>query len=157
MGIVSSVKAQDNHDQADGSRYVQEFHTDAAGRVHRFEYRWRAGIDRDAIMAARAAQVAEAVDDAEVESALESDVAPNIVQQTGAQFLVRLREKYRNSNKERAAKIARWIVRRLDAGHVTETQIRNVFNLDAGQWATLESRLRTLAATLDSLESAEGE
>lgn len=157
MGIISSVKAQDNHDQADGSRYVQEFHTDDAGKVHRFEYRWRAGMDRDAIMADRAVRLAESLAQAEVEQAVEVDVAPQIVQQTGAQFLARLREIYRNSGKERCARIARWIVRRIDAGHVTEAQLRNAFNLSVGEWNTLEAKLRSLATTLDALEGAQGE
>jgi hypothetical protein len=157
MGIVSSVKAQDNHDQADGSRYVQEFHTDSAGKVHRFEYRWRAGMDRDAIMAARAVQLADQVADREVDVAVELDAAPVIVQQTGAQFLDRLREKYRNSDKERCARIARWIIHRLDAGHVTVAQLRNAFNLTVSEWNTLEAKLRALAGTLDDLETARGE
>ncbi len=34
MGIVSTTLAEDGHDQRDGTRYVQEFHTDSAGQVH---------------------------------------------------------------------------------------------------------------------------
>jgi hypothetical protein len=157
MGIVSTTLAEDNHDQRDGSRYVQEFHSDAAGKVHRFEYRWRAGMDRAAIAAARAVQLAESVAEAEVASALAADAAPNIVQQTAAQFLARLREKYRGATREEAARIARWIVRRIDAGHVTEAQLRNAFNLSVAEWNTLEAKMRTLASRLDDLESAVGE
>jgi hypothetical protein len=157
MGIVSTTLAEDNHDQRDGSRYVQEFHTDDAGKVHRFEYRWRAGMDRAAIAAARAVQLAESVAEGEVTSALSVDVAPSIVQQTGAQFLARLREKYRGATREEAARIARWIVRRIDAGHVTAAQLRNAFNLSVAEWDALEVRMRNLAAKLDDIESAAGE
>lgn len=157
MGIVSSVKAQDNHDQADGSRYVQEFHTDAAGKVHRYEYRWRAGIDRDAIMAARAIELAENLAQAEVVQAIGVDDAPAVIQQTAGQFLARLRERFRNAKREECARIARWIIRRLNAGHVTQAQLRAAFNLTVGQWNTLEAKLITLAGAADAIDSAEGE
>lgn len=157
MAIVETSLTEDNHFQADGTKYVQEFHTDSAGRVHRFEYKWRAGMDRAAIAAARAAQLAEAVAEQEVEQALEADAAPQIVQQTGAQFLARLREKYRASDRERCAKIARWIVRRLDAGHVTQAQLRNAFGLSVAEWNAVEARLRDLATKLDAVEQAVGE
>ncbi len=114
-------------------------------------------MDRTANAAARAIRLAESLAETEVASALGRDAAPAIVHQTGAQFLARLRERYRRAEKEQSARIARWIIRRIDAGHVTAAQLRNAFGLTGPEWTTLEGKLRTLAANLDGLEAAAGE
>ena len=67
MAIVSSTY-QVGIPQHDGRCYVEEFHTDGAGVVHRVEYGPMAdGTDYQAIMVARAVQISEdlAVQEAE--------------------------------------------------------------------------------------------
>ena len=157
--IVSSVKSQDNHDQRDGTRYVQETHTDVAGKQYRFEYKATQAMmaNRDAVMAARAARLETELPDREADAALDVDTAPVLVYQTGTQFLQRLRDFYKAAGKERCARIARWIIHRLDAGDVTAAQLRNVFNLTVQQWSTLEAKMRALAADLDGVDAAVGE
>lgn len=159
MPIVSSVKFQDNHEQRDGSRYVGELHTDNTGRTFRFEYLASQAMmaNRDAVMAARATRLNSELPETETTLVLEIDQAPTLNHQTGSEFLQRLRQRYRDAEREQAARIARWIINRLDAGHVTVTQLRNAFNLTLSEWNTLEAKLRTLKASLDSVESAKGE
>jgi len=157
--IVSSVLFQDAHEQKDGTRYVGELHTDSTGTVHRFEYLATQAMmaNRDAVMAARASRLEERLAEEEAKSAIEVDAAPVLNHQTGTQFLQRLREFYRNAGKERCARIARWIINRLDAGHVTAAQLRNVFDLTVQQWNTLEAKLRSLKASVEAVDAAAGE
>jgi hypothetical protein len=145
------------HAQADGRRYVLEIHSDGSGEFARVEYLAAEGADTDAIASARDAQLLLDFAEAEVGQAVEVDHAPALRFQTGADFLARLRELYRASNKERCARIARWVIRRLDAGDVTAAQLRNVFDLTVLQWDALETKMRNLAASLDAVEAAEGE
>jgi hypothetical protein len=113
--------------------------------------------DKDVILSSHAANLEAKLQEDEVEQAIEIDAAPVPIYQTGAQFLQRLREIYRNSDRERCARIARWIINRLDAGHVTATQLQNVFNLTVGQWNTLHAKLMVLADAATSIEEAKGE
>src|SRR3990172_13172205 len=100
MPIVSIVIEQDAHTQADGSRYTREIHTDHTGKSHRFEYLIRGQMDKDAIAAARAVRLEAELPEREVDQVLAIDTAPTLNWQTGAQFLARLRERYRDATRE---------------------------------------------------------
>jgi hypothetical protein len=54
--------------QIDGRTYVIEWHTDHTGAVHRIEYGSIGIIDYQAVMEARAVQIAQALADAEAEA-----------------------------------------------------------------------------------------
>ena len=155
MAIVSSEIAV----QLDlGSQwFVVEHHTDSVAGVHSWRYTPSKSVDLNAKLAEHATRLAEQLADEEVKRALEVDAAPVIVHQTGAQFLLRLRELYRNSRKEICAWIARWIVNRLNAGELTATQMRNVFELTVQQWNTLEAKLRVLKSSIEAVDLAVGE
>lgn len=159
MAIVSSVLFQDNHDQKDGTRYVGELHTDNVGKTYRFEYKATQAMmaARNAVMADRAAALDNKLQEDECDAAVEVDAAPVLVYQTGTQFLQRLRQRYKDANMARVARIARWIIHRLDAGQVTAAQLRTVFGLTVQQWNTLEAKMRALASNLDSIDGAVGE
>lgn len=64
MPIVSSTHTV-GHEQADGRRYVTEQHTDDLGAVHLIDYLAAVGADYVAIRTARAAQINEALAEAE--------------------------------------------------------------------------------------------
>jgi hypothetical protein len=145
------------HAQIDGRRYVREIHSDAQGVIADLEYLAAIGADTNAIAAARSTEIVETLARSEAKRMVEIDAAPVLRFQTGAQFLVRLRSLYRGARRERCAKIAAWIIHRLDAGDVTAAQLRNVFNLTVQQWNTLETKLRALASSIAAIESAEGE
>lgn len=136
---------------------VDEEHTDNVGIVHRWRYHPAKSVDINAKLALHAAEIDARLVEQEAESAIERDAAPTLNYQTGAQFLQRLREIYRESDKERCARIARWIINRLDAGHVTVAQLRNAFELTAQQWSALEAKLRALKASIESVDAAAGE
>lgn len=55
--MQSSTFVLDDHLQANGTRWVTEIHTDAAGIEHRIVYLAPEGADYTAIMNARAAQM----------------------------------------------------------------------------------------------------
>lgn len=144
-----------------GGRFrVTETFNDAFGPVYVEEY-LTADVDYEAVANrvanARIAFVDERIACTEAQDALRVDAAPTLRHQTGAQFLQRVRAFYKDAAKSRAAEIAAWIVNRLDAGHVTATQMQNVFGLTAGQWTTLETKLRNLKTAHDAVVAATGE
>ena len=72
MPITSSVYTTDAHAQGSGARWTIERHTDSTGRVHTAgPYLWDGVANRDALMAARAAQLDVQLAEAEAESLLE--------------------------------------------------------------------------------------
>lgn len=81
----------------------------------------------------------------------------NLQHQTAAQFAARLRERFRNSNREEVARLAKWILDHLDAGDFTDAQIRNAFGLTAGQWTTLKAKMTTLRTNYAAVQAAAGE
>ena len=84
-------------------------------------------------------------------------MALNLKHQTAAQFAARLRERYRNASKEECARIATWILNRIEAGDFTDTQVRNAFGLTAGQYTTLKSKWTNLRTNLLAVQAAVGE
>ena len=84
-------------------------------------------------------------------------MALNLKHQTLAEFAARLRERYRNASREEAARIATFILNKIESGDVTETQIRNVFNLTVTQWATLKEKMTTLRTSWLAIQAAQGE
>lgn len=81
----------------------------------------------------------------------------NLQHQTAAQFAARLRERFRNANREEAARLAKWILDHLEAGDFTDAQIRNAFGLTAGQWTTLKAKMTTLRTNYAAVQAAAGE
>lgn len=157
--IVSTVQFQDAHTQIDGSRWVGEIHTDSAGGVHIFRYLATPEMmeRRSVVSAGRVIKLEARLPEDEATAVIEADRAPVLVFQTGAQFLQRLRERFRNSDKDDSAKIARWIINRLDSGNVTALQLRTAFGLTVQQWATLEARLREMKSAIEAVDRAKGE
>ena len=84
-------------------------------------------------------------------------MALNLKHQTAAQFLARFREAYRNGERERLARLAKWLQARIVAGDLTETQARNAFGLNETQWNNLKSRMQTLVQNYDAVQAAAGE
>lgn len=83
-------------------------------------------------------------------------MALNLQHQTAAQFAARLRQRYRNANREEAARLAKWILDHLEAGDFTDLQIRNAFGLTAGQWTTLKAKMTALRTNYEAIQVAAG-
>ena len=77
--------------------------------------------------------------------------------QTPAQFAARLRLRFKNATKVEAARIATWIMDRLDAGDITDAQMRTVFGLTLTQWNNLKTRLTNLRTAYRTVDGARGE
>lgn len=147
----------DAHVQVDSRRYVLEIHSDAQGEVWRSSYLGRDTDDRNVIAIARATQLGKDLANIEVDNAISSDSAPTMRFQTGAEFLGRVREFYRNEQSERLVHIARWLRRRIAAGDVTENQVRNAFGFSMPQWDAFKTKMQARDDALRLIEEARGE
>lgn len=156
MAIVSSTFTA-GPAQKDGRRYVTETHTDSAGGKHLRSYLAAVGADHQAIANARAVLVAEEIAQDEFMAVLDGDVAIVVVHQTLVQLAQRLRAYFLTSERFECARVARWIMNRLDAGHITEAQMRNAFGLTALQWSNLRAKLVDLRTQYNAVDAARGE
>lgn len=77
--------------------------------------------------------------------------------QTAAEFIARFREAYRNADRERLARLAKWLLARIAAGDITDTQARNAFGLTAAQWDTKKTQMTDLVAKYDAVQAAQGD
>ena len=84
-------------------------------------------------------------------------MAINLNHQTAAQFAARLREWWRNSTREECARIAWWIIERINAGDVTDAQLRNAFGLTVAQYNTLKTKWTNLRTAYNAVQAAAGE
>jgi len=159
MAITSSAVSVENP-QIDGRRWVAEAHSDAVGVCARLSYLGQSDATSTAqgIANARAALLDAQLADAECLDRVQIDATPLPLRfQTAAQFVDRLRSFYRSLDREDLARLARWVTRRIDDGTVTVAQLRNAWGLTVGEWATLESKMRTLRAQIEAIDAAVGE
>lgn len=77
--------------------------------------------------------------------------------QTAAAFISKIREAYREGNSEQLVKIARFLIARVQAGDVTDAQLRTAFGLNTTQWNTLKSKMQALITADNTVKSAVGE
>lgn len=72
MPILSSSRVTDQHAQPGGGRWTVETHIDSDGNSYTVgPYLWDGVVDRDALMASRAAALAETLAAAELERLLD--------------------------------------------------------------------------------------
>ena len=77
--------------------------------------------------------------------------------QTAAEFIARFREAYRNADKERLARLAKWLLARITDGDITDTQARNAFSMTVTQWNTRKTQMTDLVAKYDAVQAAKGD
>ncbi len=77
--------------------------------------------------------------------------------QTPEAFVARVRQAYRDGNSEQLVKIARFLIARVQAGDVTDAQLRTAFGLNNTQWNALKTRMQALIAADNTVKSAVGE
>ena len=156
MAIVSSSHVLGTV-QRDGRRYVTEDHVDQLDRHHLVEYLAAGDADYVAIRTARATAIGLRLIAQEIDAALRVDANPTLEYATKTDFAPVMREAYRNATKEQCAYLANWIINRVTDGWVTESQVRNAFSLDAGQWATLKAKMIALRDHYLAVQAAAGE
>jgi len=145
------------HAQKDDRRYVLEVHSDAQGEFTRLEYLAEQNADFNAIAAARNTDLLTQFANQELVDAIENDVMSVLRFQATAEFVQRLREAFRTRNREILCRLARWILNRINAGDLTDTQVRNAFGLTNPQYNTLKTKMTALRDALTSVENAVGE
>lgn len=84
-------------------------------------------------------------------------MALNLRHQTAAQFAARLRERYRSASREEAARIATWLLNRIEAGDFTDAQVRNAFGLTVTQYNQMKTRMANLRTAWLAVQAAQGE
>lgn len=144
--------------QKDGRVWVSESHTDHLGVVHICQWLALANADHAGICNARASKIEAALAEAEFLEALEFDGWKPLDHQTAAQFAARFRARYKDSSRVECAKMAKWILDRVDGGNFTDAQVRNAFGLTATQWNTLKTnKLTPQRAAYNAVLAAIGE
>lgn len=73
------------------------------------------------------------------------------------QFATRLREAYRNGERERLVLIARFILARLAAADITDAQCRTAFSMTVAQWNALKVKMQAYIDADNAVRSAAGE
>lgn len=77
--------------------------------------------------------------------------------QTAAQFVARLRQAYRDGERERVVRMARFVIARIQAGDITDAQCRTAFGLNTTQWNTLKTKMSNYIAAHNTIKTAQGE
>lgn len=77
--------------------------------------------------------------------------------QTGAQFVARFREAYRNSDRDRCIQLAKFVISRIQAGDLTDAQVRSAFGLNTTQWNSLKTKMNGWITAQNNVQSAVGE
>ena len=76
--------------------------------------------------------------------------------QTKEQFIARFREKYANSSKEQCAKLATWLMDKMDAGEFTDSQLRDSFKFTVVQWVDFRNELNNFRSSWRNIQNARG-
>ena len=84
-------------------------------------------------------------------------MALDLKHQTPAQFVARFRSAYRAAEKDKAAKMAAWLYDRVQAGDITQAQIRAAFGFTAAQFTAFQTRILALRDHYLALQQAAGE
>lgn len=142
MPVASSSFALDGHAQADGRRYVVETHSLTVGAAIKLTYLAAAGADYTNVMNARVAGINEGLAENEFNVCLSAGTFTT-VEQTGAQMADRFRARWRSSTQDECARMAYWLIERINAGSFTDTQVRNAFGLTLQQYTTLKTNKLT--------------
>lgn len=77
--------------------------------------------------------------------------------QTVGDFIARLREAYRDSQGDRTVQLARFIIARVDAGDLTDAELREAFGKTVAKWNSTKTKLRGLQNARAQIMSAIGE
>lgn len=84
-------------------------------------------------------------------------MALRLKHQTVQQFVARVREAYRNGEKETLVRVARWILAAIQRGDITDANCRTAFGLNTTQWTALKTKMQNLVAANTTIETAVGE
>jgi len=66
-------------------------------------------------------------------------MALNLQHQTAAELAAKIRTRFRDSSREEAARIAYWLIERINAGDITDAQCESAFGVSPAQWANFKT------------------
>ena len=76
--------------------------------------------------------------------------------QTVEAFVARVRAAYRDGNSEALVLISRFLIAAVQAGDITEAQIRSAFGLNVTQWNAVKAEMQALINADNLIKSAVG-
>jgi hypothetical protein len=76
--------------------------------------------------------------------------------QTVEAFVARVRAAYREGDSETLVKVARFLIARIQAGDLTDAQVRTAFGLNTTQWNNLKTQMQALINADNTVKSAVG-
>lgn len=76
---------------------------------------------------------------------------------TAAQLAAAFREHYKAATGAEAARLAAWLLARIDDGTWTDTQVRNAFGLTVTKYNTLKAKLVAVRDHWAAVQEAQGE
>jgi hypothetical protein len=76
--------------------------------------------------------------------------------QTVEAFISKVRAAYRDGNSEVLVLIARFLIARVQAGDLTDAQLRSAFGLNTTQWNNLKAEMQALINADNLVKSAVG-
>ena len=77
--------------------------------------------------------------------------------QTAEQFIARVRQAWRDGQRERLVQIAKFILSRIQAGDITDAQCRTAFGLNTSQWNAKKTQMANLITASNAVQSAVGD
>lgn len=77
--------------------------------------------------------------------------------QTAAQFAARLRAKYRDATKADLWRLGWRIIRMINAGDITDAQLRNVFEKTVAEYTVFKTKLQDFHDKWEALQASQGE
>lgn len=72
-------------------------------------------------------------------------------------FIQRFREAFRNSERDRCIQLGRFILARIQAGDLTDAQVRAAFGLSTTQWNNLKTKMANRITADNLIKSSVGE
>ena len=155
MSIVSSDVVLGTL-QRDGRRHVTETHVDNVGISYTFTYLAAVDANTSAILAARAVTLAQWLINRELEAELASDSFTPLVYGTKTQLADAFRARYKDATALEAARMATWLLNRIDEGTFTDAQVQSAFGLTTNQYNNQKAILTTLRANYVACLAAVG-
>lgn len=155
MAIVSSTYTVGGA-QIDGRHYVREDHVDNLGAHWVLEYLADVGTDYSAVMAARVAGLWDRIVDGDCAQVL-SESRPMVIYATKTQLANAFKVAFKNATKVEAARLATWLLNRIDDATWTEAQVYNALGYTSNQWTnTVKPRLEGYRTAYNAVISATG-
>lgn len=148
MATIVSSTIDDDRPQFDGRRWIIERHVDNASVARIISYLAAQAADANALLAAHAAQLTLKLSDDEIQENIAEVISvgslatPSLIYSTAADNFSALRQVYLTATDRQAIMIGDFL------STLTDTQLRNAFNMTLAQVTTLRTNKLTPAATI---------